>query len=98
MEAKLILPVYLLVAEERHVPVPGLGLVPGADQGSGSKAALQPDHQPAGRLQHVQSPAAGGAVHSHTAVMVIPEPTFILIRVIIVICFIIGFQKLERGE
>lgn len=50
------------VAEERYLLLPGVGLVPGADQEPRSEAALQAHHQPAGWLQHVQAAAAGGAV------------------------------------
>lgn len=57
-----ILTVFFQIAEERHLPLPGFGLVPGAHQGSGPKATLQPDNQPARWLQHLQIAAAGGAV------------------------------------
>lgn len=50
------------VAEECYLLLPGLVLVPGADQESRSEATLQAHHQPTGWLQHVQTAAARGPV------------------------------------
>ena len=49
-----------LCAEERHLLLPGVRLVPGAGQVSGQQVLLQPDHQPTRWLQYVQVAASGG--------------------------------------
>lgn len=46
--------------EERHLPVSGFILVPGAGEGSGQEVTLQSGYQPARWLQHVQVTAGGG--------------------------------------
>lgn len=53
--------VSLLPAEERYLLLPGFCLVLGAHQGSWETVLLPIKHQPAGRIQRVQTAASGGA-------------------------------------